>query len=96
MGEISYLETLGTRKREQAPGKARKRHLASLLPSHRQICEEFRSISRKIYEKPNSIEELAELREWMKGIPEKQVVLEVRRTHGSPGAGYHCPRSWWG
>ncbi|KAF4023972.1 hypothetical protein G4228_016077 [Cervus hanglu yarkandensis] len=42
------------------------------------ICEEFRSISRKIYEKPNSIEELAELREWMKGIPEKLVGLEER------------------
>uniref|UniRef100_A0A8C5ZKT2 Dynein axonemal heavy chain 1 n=1 Tax=Marmota marmota marmota TaxID=9994 RepID=A0A8C5ZKT2_MARMA len=42
------------------------------------ICEEFRAISRKIYEKPNSIEELAELREWMKGIPEKQVGLEER------------------
>uniref|UniRef100_A0A8C5KDU7 Dynein axonemal heavy chain 1 n=1 Tax=Jaculus jaculus TaxID=51337 RepID=A0A8C5KDU7_JACJA len=42
------------------------------------ICEEFRSISRKIYEKPNSIEELAELREWMKGIPEKLVILEER------------------
>lgn len=55
--------------------------------SHRQICEEFRSISRKIYEKPNSIEELAELREWMKGIPEKLVVLEVRHPHGSQGAG---------
>ncbi|EDL24804.1 mCG3819, partial [Mus musculus] len=43
-----------------------------------QICEEFRSISRKIYEKPNSIEELAELRDWMKGIPEKLVFLEER------------------
>ncbi|XP_016065513.1 PREDICTED: dynein heavy chain 1, axonemal [Miniopterus natalensis] len=42
------------------------------------ICEEFRSISRKIYEKPNSIEELAELREWMKSIPEKLVGLEER------------------
>lgn len=88
MGAISYLETLGTSKGEQAPGKARKRHPASLVPSsHRQICEEFRSISRKIYEKPNSIEELAELREWMKGIPEKLVVLEVRHTHGSQRAG---------
>ena len=48
--------------------------------SHHQVCEEFRSISRKIYEKPNSIEELAELREWMKGIPEKLVGLEVRRV----------------
>uniref|UniRef100_H0V0D2 Dynein axonemal heavy chain 1 n=1 Tax=Cavia porcellus TaxID=10141 RepID=H0V0D2_CAVPO len=42
------------------------------------ICEEFRSISRKIYEKPNSIEELAELRDWMKGIPEKLAGLEER------------------
>ncbi|XP_033612844.1 dynein heavy chain 1, axonemal isoform X2 [Fukomys damarensis] len=42
------------------------------------ICEEFRSISRKIYEKPNSIEELAELRDWMKGIPEKLVGLQER------------------
>nr|XP_054101684.1 dynein axonemal heavy chain 1 isoform X2 [Callithrix jacchus] len=42
------------------------------------ICEEFRSISRKIYEKPNSIEELAELREWMKSIPERLVGLEER------------------
>ncbi|XP_048343305.1 LOW QUALITY PROTEIN: dynein axonemal heavy chain 1 [Sphaerodactylus townsendi] len=35
------------------------------------ICEVFKAISRKIHEKPNSIEELSELREWMKGIPEK-------------------------
>ncbi|XP_023368810.1 dynein heavy chain 1, axonemal [Otolemur garnettii] len=41
-------------------------------------CEEFRSISRKIYEKPNSIEELAELREWMKSIPERLMGLEER------------------
>ncbi|XP_072845881.2 dynein axonemal heavy chain 1 isoform X3 [Pogona vitticeps] len=40
------------------------------------ICEAFKAISRKIYEKPNSIEELAELREWMKGIPEKLKVQE--------------------
>ncbi|XP_076985169.1 dynein axonemal heavy chain 1 isoform X1 [Tamandua tetradactyla] len=42
------------------------------------ICEDFRSISRKIYEKPNSIEELSELREWMKSIPEHLVELEGR------------------
>ncbi|XP_050390512.1 dynein axonemal heavy chain 1 [Patella vulgata] len=34
-------------------------------------CEEFKAISRKLYEKPNCIEELSEIREWMKGIPEK-------------------------
>lgn len=48
-----------------------------------QICEAFKAISRKIYEKPNSIEELAELREWMKGIPEKLKAQEVRETFGS-------------
>ena len=29
------------------------------------------AISRKLYDKPNCIEELAEMREWMKSIPEK-------------------------
>ena len=33
-------------------------------------CEEFKSISRRLYEKPNCIEELAEMREWMKSIPD--------------------------
>ncbi|XP_043932324.1 dynein axonemal heavy chain 1 [Protopterus annectens] len=33
-------------------------------------CEEYKAISRKLYEKPNSIEELTEQREWMKGIPQ--------------------------
>lgn len=84
MGAVACLKILETKMGEQTPGKARERHLTSLVPSsHHQICEEFRSISRKIYEKPNSIEELAELREWMKGIPEKLVVLEVRYTHGA-------------
>ncbi|EMP33877.1 Dynein heavy chain 1, axonemal [Chelonia mydas] len=40
------------------------------------ICEAFKVISRKMYEKPNSIEELAELREWMKGVPEQLKVQE--------------------
>ena len=88
MGAITCLQTLGIKKEVQVLRKARERHLASLVPSsHLQICEEFRSISRKIYEKPNSIEELAELREWMKGIPEKLVGLEVRCTYGSQGVG---------
>ncbi|KAK3096562.1 hypothetical protein FSP39_001310 [Pinctada imbricata] len=34
-------------------------------------CEEFKAISRKLYDKPNCIEELSDMREWMKGIPEK-------------------------
>ncbi|KAH1168316.1 dynein axonemal heavy chain 1 [Mauremys mutica] len=40
------------------------------------ICEAFKAISRKMYEKPNSIEELAEVREWMKGVPEQLKVQE--------------------
>ncbi|XP_038627172.1 dynein heavy chain 1, axonemal [Tachyglossus aculeatus] len=42
------------------------------------ICTEFRSISRKIYEKPNSIEELSELRDWMKSNSERLHFLEDR------------------
>ncbi|PVD29059.1 hypothetical protein C0Q70_11656 [Pomacea canaliculata] len=34
-------------------------------------CEEFKNISRKLYEKPNCVEELSEMREWMKIIPDK-------------------------
>ncbi|XP_064629143.1 dynein axonemal heavy chain 1-like isoform X2 [Lineus longissimus] len=34
-------------------------------------CEEFKAISRKLFEKPNTIEELSEMREWMKDIPDK-------------------------
>ncbi|XP_060076356.1 dynein axonemal heavy chain 1-like, partial [Ylistrum balloti] len=34
-------------------------------------CEEFKAISRKLYDKPNCVEELSEMREWMKGIPDK-------------------------
>ena len=36
-----------------------------------QACEEFKAISRKLYDKPNCIEELSDMREWMKGIPDK-------------------------
>ncbi|MGH0183081.1 UNVERIFIED_CONTAM: hypothetical protein FKN15_013335 [Acipenser sinensis] len=40
-------------------------------------CDECKAISRKLYEKPNSIEELAELREWMKGVPEQMKLHEM-------------------
>lgn len=91
-GAVTCLEILGIKKEEQAPGTAKERHRPPQSPPHpHQICEEFRSISRKIYEKPNSIEELAELREWMKGIPEKLVELEVRHTHEGWGAGFQEP-----
>ena len=36
-----------------------------------QVCEEFKAIARHLYDKPNSIEELAEQREYMKQIPEQ-------------------------
>lgn len=35
------------------------------------VCEDMRAISRKLFEKMNSIEELTELREWAKTIPDK-------------------------
>ena len=35
-----------------------------------EACEEFKAIARKLYEKPNCVEELSEMREWMKSIPE--------------------------
>ncbi|KAM3838092.1 dynein axonemal heavy chain 1-like [Diretmus argenteus] len=34
-------------------------------------CEQCKLISKKLYEKPNSIEELAEHRDWMKQIPDQ-------------------------
>lgn len=34
-------------------------------------------ISRKVHEKPNSIEELAEQRDWMKQIPDQLKAHEV-------------------
>ncbi|XP_073447685.1 dynein axonemal heavy chain 1 [Aquarana catesbeiana] len=40
------------------------------------ISDQFRTISRSLYEKPNSVEELTELREWMKGVPEQIKTLE--------------------
>uniref|UniRef100_A0A8C3K8B9 Dynein axonemal heavy chain 1 n=1 Tax=Calidris pygmaea TaxID=425635 RepID=A0A8C3K8B9_9CHAR len=39
-------------------------------------CGAYESVSRKMHEKPNTIEELAELREWMKGVPEQLAVQE--------------------
>ncbi|XP_069062696.1 dynein axonemal heavy chain 1 [Pleurodeles waltl] len=40
------------------------------------ISDEFRAISRKLYDRPNTIEELTELREWMKQVPEQLVTLQ--------------------
>ncbi|XP_053577059.1 dynein axonemal heavy chain 1 [Bombina bombina] len=47
--------------------------------THSQVeetSEQFRFISRKLYEKPNSVEELTDLREWIKGVPEQVKMLE--------------------
>ncbi|KAK0056678.1 dynein heavy chain 1 axonemal-like isoform X1 [Biomphalaria pfeifferi] len=71
-----FINTEGTR---QALGKKRKALSNAVLELlARQLrkqaddaCEEFKMISRKLYEKPNCIEELSEMREWIKGIPEK-------------------------
>lgn len=35
------------------------------------MCEEFKAVARRLYDKPNSIEELSEQREYMKQIPEQ-------------------------
>ncbi|XP_037242845.1 dynein heavy chain 1, axonemal [Falco rusticolus] len=40
------------------------------------ICDAYKVVSCKMHEKPNSIEELAELQEWMKGVPEQLAVQE--------------------
>ncbi len=36
-----------------------------------QVCQEFNMMSKKLREKPSSIEELTEKRDWMKQIPEQ-------------------------
>lgn len=43
-----------------------------------QACEECKAISRKLYEKPNSIEELTEHKEWMKQVPDQLKAHEVK------------------
>jgi len=44
-----------------------------------QVCDEFRTIARRLYDKPNCIEELSEQREYMKTVPgllvEKQELI---------------------
>ncbi|XP_075430348.1 dynein axonemal heavy chain 1 isoform X2 [Ascaphus truei] len=44
------------------------------------ISDQFRAISRNLYEKPNSVEQLTDLREWMKGVPEQIRTLEEQVT----------------
>ncbi|KAM6325251.1 LOW QUALITY PROTEIN: dynein axonemal heavy chain 1 [Podargus strigoides] len=50
------------------------------------ICGAYEDISCKMHEKPNCIEELAELREWMKGVPhqlalQEQLIREVMEDY---------------
>ena len=42
-------------------------------------------ISRKLYDKPNCVEELSEMREWMRSIPEKLKEHTVRRGRREEG-----------
>lgn len=46
-----------------------------------QACEECKAISRKLHEKPNSIEELTDQREWMKQISDQLKAHEVQRIN---------------
>lgn len=81
-GQLPIWRHWGPRRRSRPQGRQGRGTQPPAEPSsYNQICEDFRSISRKIYEKPNSIEELADIREWMKGIPEKLVGLEVRHAY---------------
>uniref|UniRef100_G1MWR4 Dynein axonemal heavy chain 1 n=1 Tax=Meleagris gallopavo TaxID=9103 RepID=G1MWR4_MELGA len=41
------------------------------------ICDAYSAVSSRIHEAPNNIEELTELREWMKAVPEQLAVQEV-------------------
>ncbi|XP_023791251.1 dynein heavy chain 1, axonemal [Cyanistes caeruleus] len=51
--------------------------LAKTLHSQVQkICEAYETISIKMHEKPKNIEELVELRDWLKGVPEQLAVQE--------------------
>lgn len=51
--------------------------LATLFQCAFQACEECKMISRKLHEKPNSIEELSEQRDWIKQIPDQLKAHEV-------------------
>ncbi|XP_053845413.1 dynein axonemal heavy chain 1 [Vidua macroura] len=51
--------------------------LAKTLHSQVQkICEVYETISTKMHERPKNIEELVELRDWLKGVPEQLAVQE--------------------
>ena len=56
----SVLEVLAKKLRDQAD----------------QVCDEFKTVARKLYEKPNGIEELTEQRDYMKTLP---VVLQEKQ-----------------
>lgn len=71
-----YLNTEGVRQAISKKCKALSNALLELLAAKLrkqadEACEEFKFFARKLYEKPNCIEELAEMREWMKTIPDK-------------------------
>ncbi|NXX67841.1 DYH1 protein, partial [Spizella passerina] len=51
--------------------------LAKTLHSQVQkICEAYEAISTKMHERPTNIEELVELRDWLRGVPEQLAVQE--------------------
>ncbi|NWT16478.1 DYH1 protein, partial [Vireo altiloquus] len=51
--------------------------LAKTLHSQVQkICEAYEAVSVKMHEKPKNIEELTELRDWLKGVPEQLAVQQ--------------------
>uniref|UniRef100_A0A8C3XBZ8 Dynein axonemal heavy chain 1 n=1 Tax=Cyanoderma ruficeps TaxID=181631 RepID=A0A8C3XBZ8_9PASS len=58
--------------------------LAKTLHSQVQkICEAYETLSTKMHERPKNIEELVELRDWLKGVPEQlaQLIEEVMEDY---------------
>ncbi|XP_040889376.1 dynein heavy chain 1, axonemal [Toxotes jaculatrix] len=56
-------------------------------------CEECNIISRKLHEKPNSIEELTEKRDWMKQIPEQ--LKSYKELLGKTLSDYELLEEFW-
>ncbi|XP_014666196.1 PREDICTED: dynein heavy chain 1, axonemal-like [Priapulus caudatus] len=45
------------------------------------ICDEFKKISRRLYDKPTSVEDLSEIRDWMITVPELLKELQEKIDH---------------
>ncbi|KAJ7998998.1 hypothetical protein DPEC_G00210820 [Dallia pectoralis] len=69
-----------SKKRRALANAALDRLALKLRKQVNDACEEYKSVSRKLHEKPNSIEELTDKREWMKQIPDQLKTHEETLT----------------